>query len=167
MAGFHLRCIIKFRVITLTYDYVPPLLKAPSSQFFVFRRIIYSLVITSTEENSLSRLFVFCSRIRSNIQKTSSSYEVITSVLGSTGYMVSMTSAVAVSVSSFGRHSATPSIAYLAQLWLTIKSSACMGVLVLNWARWNRSLILPGRVMFRTPASSVTFSGLTRILPYP
>ena len=84
--------------------------------FFLFRLIIYSLEIMSTEGNSLSRLFVFFSRIRSSIQKTSSSYEVITSVLGSTGYMVSMMSAVAVSVSSFGRHSATPSTAYLAQL---------------------------------------------------
>lgn len=99
----------------------PPLLLRP----FVFRRTIFFLGIMLIEVSNLLRLFVFCLLIKLSIQRTFLSYVVIMSVLGSTGYTVSMMSAVVVSVSNSGRHFAIPSIACHVLLSSMIKSSAC------------------------------------------
>ena len=83
-------------------------------------------MIMLTGASSHWRLYAFSLLIRSNILKISSFYVEITSALGSTAYMVFMTNAAAVSVSSFGRLSATPLTASLVVLSLTTRLFACM-----------------------------------------
>ena len=112
-----------------------------------------------TEANNLSRSFPSCLPIRSSIQKTFSYYEGITSVQESTGYMGFMMNVVVVSVSNFGRHSATLSTVYLVLRSLTTKLFACMAAWVLSWVRWNKLPTLQGHVTFQTLVFCVISSG--------
>ena len=89
----------------------------------------------STEENNPSKPFVYSSPTKSNIQKTSSSFGVITNVPVSTGYMVFMTNVC--SLSFFCRRRAFDSHRWATCVPRLIDHTVCLGKRRYNIKLWK------------------------------